>query len=118
MSDPHGAPSAETGHAEHEHNEHITDKTFFRVFLVLFVCTALSFITNQALGHESAIANFIIIIAIAICKAALVVLFFMHLKIDWRKVFVFVVPTMILAPLIVIVLWPDIVLAWRLVTPP
>jgi len=51
-------------------------------------------------------------------KFLLVVLFFMHLKIDWKKVIVFIVPTMILAPLMVIVLWPDVVLAWRTIAAP
>lgn len=117
MSEPNVAePHAEAHHDSHE--GHISDKTFLKIFVALCIFTCVSFGANQILGAEAAAANFMIIIAVAVCKAVLVVMFFMHLKIDWKKIFVFVVPTLILAPLIVIVLWPDIVLAWRLATTP
>ena len=113
MSDPHAPATTGTTHAgDHGHEGHISDQTFIKVFVVLLICTATSFAVNQLIGHHSAVTNFILILAVAIVKAVLVVTFFMHLKIDWRKVFVFIVPTMILAPIIIIVLWPDIVLAW------
>jgi len=118
MSEPHTTPHADASHAEHAHEEHISDKTFLKVFVALFVFTTFSFLANQLFGRSAVVLAFIIIMGIAVCKAALVVMYFMHLKIDWRKVFVFVVPTLILAPLIVIVLWPDIVLAWRLAPMP
>ena len=57
MSDPHAAPQTETGHAEQAHEEHITDKTFLKVFVALFIFTALSFITNQVLGHGAVVAR-------------------------------------------------------------
>jgi caa(3)-type oxidase subunit IV len=118
MTESNVTSHADAGHDEHAHEEHITDKTFFKVFVALFVFTTISFVVNQLFGRDAAALAFIIIMAVAVCKATLVVMFFMHLKIDWRKVFVFIVPTMILAPLIVIVLWPDIVLAWRLAPTP
>ncbi len=110
MIDPHAAPDA--GVEAHAHEGHISDKTFMKIFGILLVCTAISFGVNQLIGPEKAVANFVIILGVAVLKASLVVLFFMHLKIDWRKVFVFIMPTMILATLVLIVLWPDIVLAW------
>lgn len=120
MSDPHASHQAhgqsDPGHADHGHDGHeghISDKTFIKVFGALLICTAVSFATNQIFGAGSPAANFAIIAMVAIVKALLVVTFFMHLKIDWRKLFVFIVPAMILAPLIIIVLWPDLVLAWR-----
>jgi cytochrome c oxidase subunit 4 len=118
MSDPHATPeAADHGHDDH-HEGHISDKTFMKVFIGLMIFTALTFTANQVLGPGSATLAFVIIGGIAICKALLVVTFFMHLKIDWKKIIVFIVPTMILAPLMVIVLWPDIVLAWRLAATP
>lgn len=124
MADPtaHTPPPADaTAHGhdqvhghEHGHEEHISDSTFFKVFGVLLVCTFLSFAVNQIFGHGSPVVNFVLIAIVAIVKAVLVMYFFMHLKLDWRKVFVFLVPILILAPLILIVLWPDAVLAWRL----
>jgi caa(3)-type oxidase subunit IV len=131
MSDPHppaghpdpGHPApahGDTAHAHaagHHHEGHISDKTFMKVFGALLVFTAISFTVNQLVGAGSPVVNFILILGVAIAKAFLVVTFFMHLKIDWKKIFVFVAPTMILAPIIIIVLWPDIVLAWTRFTP-
>lgn len=113
MSEPHA--DADHAHDDHAHEGHISDKTFMKVFGALLVFTAGSYITNLAFGARSPIINFALIGLIAIFKATLVVTFFMHLKIDWRKVFVFLVPICILAPMVIIVLWPDIVLAWRFV---
>src|SRR5438445_158287 len=119
MSDPHADPAAAVpGHADDHHVGHISDKTFMKVFVGLLIFTALTFTANQVIGPEAATLAFIIIGGIAICKALLVVVFFMHLKIDWRRVIMFLVPTMILAPLMVIVLWPDIVSAWRVAVTP
>ncbi len=118
MSDPHAqpdahAPASPIAHdAAHGHEGHISDKTFMKIFGILLVCTAISFGANQLIGHHAVVANFIIILGVAVLKASLVVMFFMHLKIDWRKVFVFIMPTMILASVVLLVLWPDIVLAW------
>jgi caa(3)-type oxidase subunit IV len=116
MSDMH-APAAERAQDDahaHAHEGHIADSTFMKVFGVLLVCTGISFAANQILGAKSPVANFIIIGAVACFKAFLVMYIFMHLKLDWRKVFVFLIPICILAPMVIIVLWPDIVLAWRL----
>src|SRR5262245_47333658 len=116
MSEPHTHGDA-TIHeaAQHDdHEGHIADSTFIKVFVVLLVFTAVSFGANQIFGARSPVVNFLIIGMVACMKAALVMYFFMHLKIDWRKVFVFLIPICILAPMVIIVLWPDIVLAWRL----
>jgi cytochrome c oxidase subunit 4 len=114
MSDPHAAPAGDDHSHDGAHVGHISDSTFMKVFIGLLIFTAVSFLTNQVLGSSSPAMSFIIIGAVAVCKALLVVTFFMHLKFDWKRIIMFVVPTMILAPLIVIVLWPDIVSAWRL----
>jgi cytochrome c oxidase subunit 4 len=118
MSDPihtdaHHADAHADDHADEHHGEHIPDKIFYMVFGGLLVFTAATFAANQFLSAKAKVLAFIIIGSIAIMKAFLVVVYFMHLVIDWKKLFVFIIPVMILAPLIVIVLWPDIVLAWR-----
>jgi caa(3)-type oxidase subunit IV len=113
MSEPH-TDHADHAHDAHAHEGHISDKTFIKVFVGLLIFTAISFLANQLLGAKFAVVSFLIIGTVAVCKAFLVVVFFMHLKIDWRKVFMFLVPICILAPMMIIVLWPDIVLAWRL----
>ncbi len=118
MSDTHATPATtdalahDGGHAHHE--GHITDATFVKVFIVLLVCTATSYTVNRIVGAEHALLNFLLIGLVSCIKAALVMYFFMHLKIDWRKVFVFLIPICILAPMVIIVLWPDMVLSWSL----
>jgi cytochrome c oxidase subunit 4 len=117
MSDTHAAPAstdAAVHDAHHGHEGHISDSTFVKVFLVLLVCTATSFGINQLIGPSKAVINFLLIAIVSCLKATLVMYFFMHLKIDWRKVFVFLIPICILAPMVIIVLWPDMVLSWRL----
>jgi len=121
MSEPHVEPQAAPGHPElphEEHEGHISDKTFIKVFGALLVFTAISFAVNQLVGSGSPAINFVLIGLVAILKATLVVVYFMHMLIDWKKLFVFIVPVVVLAPLIVIVLWPDIVQAWRSAGPP
>ncbi|HLW68226.1 MAG TPA: cytochrome C oxidase subunit IV family protein [Gemmataceae bacterium] len=116
MSDPVHTDDAHGAHAVHaeHHDAHISDKTFLRVFGFLLFFTAATFAANQFLPEKLKWLAFLIIGGIAIFKATLVVVYFMHLVLDYKKLFLFIVPVMILAPLIVIVLWPDIVLAWRL----
>jgi len=90
---------AET-HAEH-HGPSV--RAYFYVFGALAVFTALSFVANFAAHHQwiSLPVSFVIILAVAVCKAVLVAAFFMHLLLDWKRVY------------IMIVLLPDIVLAWH-----
>ena len=117
MSDTHAAAATHDAavHDDHGHGEgHIADSTFVKVFLVLLICTATSFGINQLIGPGKAAVNFLLIGIVSCLKATLVMYFFMHLKIDWRKVFVFLIPICILAPMVIIVLWPDMVLSWRL----
>lgn len=113
MSDDHITEPAAShgGHDAHAH-EGPNVTAYLVVFSALCVFTILSFLANAALGR-GAIAGFIIIMGIALCKAALVIAYFMHLIVDWRKVYFLIVPALVLGPMLVIVLWPDIVLAWR-----
>jgi cytochrome c oxidase subunit IV len=125
MSDTHATPThdAAVHDAGHAHEGHIADSTFVKVFLVLLVCTATSYSVNKVMnlkfafevfGESRALLNFLLIGMVSCIKAVLVMYFFMHLKIDWRKIFVFLIPICILAPMVIIVLWPDIVSSWRL----
>jgi caa(3)-type oxidase subunit IV len=118
MSEPHATP----GHSDADHGAghdgHISDKTFIKVFGALLVCTAISFGVNQFIGSDSPAANFILIGIIATLKAILVVVYFMHMLMDWKKLFIFIVPVLVLAPMVIIVLWPDIVHGWRSAGPP
>jgi len=90
-------------------------KVYFAVFGALAVCTALSFVFNW-LAREEHITHLTsagIIMAIAVLKAVLVAMIFMHLKWDWTRVYFVICPLFILATMMVIVLMPDLLLAWQ-----
>lgn len=86
-------------------------KAYMTVFAALVVFTAMSFVVNRFLGHT--FASFAIILGVAVCKAVLVAMIFMHLKWDWGRLYFLVIPVMILGTMMLIVFLPDIVLAWR-----
>ena len=93
----------------------INTKPYLVVFTALCIFTAISFVVNGQVtaGHLSATTGFIVILSVAVCKAVLVGMYFMHLLFDWGRLFFVIVPVMIMATMLVVVLLPDIVLAWR-----
>ena len=98
-----------------EHHGGATVNVYMAVFLALCIFTALSFVVNLAehtMGF-GAILGMAIILIIAVCKATLVTMFFMHVKWDWGKLFFIIVPVVILAIMMMVVLLPDIVVAWH-----
>src|SRR5262245_24929939 len=103
---------AEAHDAEH-HGPNVS--AYFKVFGALAVFTLISFLVNFILGRGS-FAGFAIILAVAICKAVLVAMIFMHLVVDWKRVYILIIPALVLGPMLVIVLLPDIVMAWHYAT--
>jgi caa(3)-type oxidase subunit IV len=102
MTDSH-AHSAE-GHAGPTVNAYLI------VFGALAVFTLISFAVNAVLGRN--FTSFAIILGVAVCKAVLVAMIFMHLKWDWGRLFFMIIPVLILGTMMIIVLLPDIVLSW------
>jgi cytochrome c oxidase subunit 4 len=98
-----------TGHAKSGINGYLV------VFGALVVFTAISFIVNSAVkaGSIGKETGFALILGVAVCKAVLVGVFFMHLLFDWRRLYFVIIPVMVLAVLLVIVLLPDAVIAWH-----
>ena len=99
---------------------------YLNIFYALCVFTAVSFIVNAMVldPHTpkseqpwyrmiSHMTSLWIILGVAICKASLVGAFFMHLKYDWFKLYFMIVPVFILAVMMMLVLMPDIVVAWH-----
>jgi caa(3)-type oxidase subunit IV len=139
MSDSHNPEHPETGITDKPH-EHGADghadaaghddhghhgpsmKTYFVIFGALTIFTGVSFVANY-LAHPdvkviTVYTSFAIIMGVALCKATLVGMYFMHLILDWGKVFLMIVPALVLGPMLMIVLLPDIVLAWKhIITP-
>jgi caa(3)-type oxidase subunit IV len=112
----HAAPAAHAGHG----HEGPTVQTYLVIFGALSGFTLVSFVANY-FAHAGVISHFTsfaIILSVAVCKAVLVGMYFMHLILDWSKVFIVVVPALILGPLLMIVLLPDIVLAWKHIVVP
>lgn len=94
-------------HAEHPH------PNYWAVFMALVVLTTVSFITvtetwQQYLGANS---GPIVVMVVAVCKATLVAMYFMHLKFDWFKVYVMIVPVLLLGTILVCALLPDMTFA-------
>jgi caa(3)-type oxidase subunit IV len=106
MSEAHAAESHADAHV----------KEYLIVFGALSVFTAISFVVYELFPPRST-AAFLIILAVAVCKALLVAAFFMHLIADWKKVYMMIVPALILGPMLMMVLLPDIVLLNRPGTP-
>jgi cytochrome c oxidase subunit 4 len=84
------------------------------IFGALVIFTLISFVVNSFVraGHLTAAVGFALILGVAVCKATLVGMWFMHLKWDWGRVFFMIIPVLILGTMMVIVLLPDIVLVW------
>jgi len=90
-------------------------KAYMVVFGALSIFTAISFIVNSAVRHEvlGAHTGFTLILGVAVIKAVLVGTYFMHLVVDWPKIYYLIFPTFILGAMLIVVLLPDIVLDWH-----
>ena len=102
------------GHGEGEHHGPGV-RAYLVVFGALAGLTLVSFIANWMARHGTITAHqsFAIILGVAVVKAALVGMFFIHLVADWRRLYFLLVPAFILGCMMMVVLMPDIVLAWR-----
>jgi cytochrome c oxidase subunit 4 len=92
------------------HNEP-SDKMYLAIAGSLAGLTIISYIGD--LLHMPRPALICLVLLVALVKATLVATFFMHLKFDWAKVKVMLIPAVILAGVLVFALLPDITLAMR-----
>jgi cytochrome c oxidase subunit IV len=92
------------------HNEP-SDKIYLAIAASLAGLTAISYVGD--LMHMPRRALICLVLAVAVVKATLVATFFMHLKWDWAKVRVMLIPALILAAVLVSALLPDITFAPR-----
>ena len=102
-------PHAPAPHTPEHHGPSF--QTYMNVFYALCVLTAMSFVANWTLGQGQ--ASMWIILVVAVVKATLVGMIFMHLKFDWPKLYCIVIPVCIMAVMMMIVLLPDIVFGWK-----
>jgi len=103
----------DTHHAEAHHGPGL--KAYLVVAVALAIFTAVSFIVNHFVtaGALTRTAGFLIILSVAVCKALLVALYFMHLMFDWKRLYFMIIPVMVLGVMMIVVLLPDIVLGWH-----
>lgn len=109
-TDAHHADAHDAGH----HNGKMLI-LYLVIGLALSIFTITSFWVYGAVraGQMEDTTGFIVILLVAVIKALLVAAVFMHLMFDWGRVYFMIIPALILGSLLVIVLLPDIVLAWR-----
>jgi cytochrome c oxidase subunit 4 len=97
------------------HNDEAHHGPSFKAYLIIFgalsIFTAISFLVNEFVGRN--LQGLVIILAVAVCKAVLVGIYFMHLIVDWKKLYYLIFPTFILAAMFLTVLMPDMVLVWH-----
>ncbi|HEY1379524.1 MAG TPA: cytochrome C oxidase subunit IV family protein [Gemmataceae bacterium] len=100
-------------HAVHAHGPADT-RPYIVIFVLLCCFTAVSFIVNVFVrgGHIAAGTGFVIILGVAVVKALCVAIYFMHLKWDWGRLYFLIIPALVLAPMLVLALLPDLVIYW------
>ena len=103
-----------------DHHEGPGIKAYLIVFAALSIFTAISFVVNGAVrsGSLAPHAGFALILSVAVIKAVLVGLYFMHLVIDWGRFYFLIFPAFILGAMMIVVFLPDMVIAWHHVFPP
>jgi cytochrome c oxidase subunit 4 len=88
-----------------------TVKQYLVIGVALAALTAISFVASETSGSK--VVTGLVVLGMATVKATLVATFFMHLKWDWVKVRVMLIPAAILAAVLVCALLPDITFALR-----
>lgn len=113
MADSHTHAHAHE-HAEHAHGPSST-QPFLVVFIALSIFTIVSFVVNIFVRNHSLTPDtgFVLILGVAVIKALLVAVIFMHLKWDWGRLYFVIIPALVLAPMLVFALLPDLVIYWK-----
>jgi cytochrome c oxidase subunit IV len=101
---------ADTPHAAEHHGPSL--RVYLIVAVILGVCTSVSFSVNslERAAVLTAVSAFLLILSVSCLKAALVGLYFMHLKWDWRYLYFLLIPVFIMGAMMAMVLMPDIFL--------
>ncbi|MER3416210.1 MAG: oxidase [Gemmataceae bacterium] len=86
---------------EHRHPNYLA------VFGFLVIFTAVSFWTVSRFWPLSHDAGHTLVMLVAVVKAVLVAMFFMHLVFDWFKVYYMIVPALVFGIVVMCALLPD-----------
>jgi caa(3)-type oxidase subunit IV len=102
-------------HNNHGHDAH-PEPNYMKVFYWLCGLTTVSFITVSPLWFLGPQTGHTLVMMVAVVKAALVAMFFMHLYYDWNKLYVMIVPSMIMGLFLICALMPDMTFSQTRVT--
>lgn len=92
--------------AQQQHESYV--KAYLRVFLALLVLTMVEYLYAKLFADSPAFLLIAGLVVIAVVKAALVGMFFMHLLFEGRWKYLMLIPTTFLAVVTVAGLIPDI----------
>jgi len=107
----HGQASHGSGHSAGDgHGQHGSMGVYMAVFFALLILSSVSFMTYFPFWHENVpvFASRMFMLAIAMVKASLVMLIFMHLKWEAAWKYVLTIPTIFMAIFLMVALVPDI----------
>lgn len=119
---PSGASAADHAVAEHAngaghaaHAPHGSPALYLTVFGLLCVLTGASFCTYTDWWRHNVpqLAGWYFMLAVAVCKALLVAMFFMHLRWEASWKYVLTIPTLFMAVFLMVALIPDIGMRYR-----
>ena len=101
---------AHPAHAHGHHEEHGSLSTYISVFVALLILTVASFAVGnwEDLKTRAPAVVWAFMMAVSVCKALLVILFFMHLKWEANWKYVLTVPCCIMSVFLVLMLVPDV----------
>src|SRR5262245_8078129 len=99
---------------QHHSGDHADHGDVFKAYIAVALSgfTASSFFFNWMArsGVISHTLSFFLILGVAIFKAVLVAMYFMHLKWDWKLLYFLIIPVFIMGAMMMVVLLPDILL--------
>lgn len=102
----HAAAADGVGHGL-DHDKSLPFNPFV-IFLVLVGLTAISWAADKLQASLSGLSISAIVMFVSVCKASLVVAFFMHFKYEGKWKYVLTIPPLIMAVWIMVSLIPDV----------
>ena len=95
-------------HGDGGHDDLVHEVPFdpWVIFFALVGLTAVSWLTD--LMHMAAKPTGVVVLTVALCKASLVTLYFMHLKYEARWKWFLLIPPLVVAVILALVLTPDV----------
>jgi cytochrome c oxidase subunit 4 len=96
------------GHGD-DHEHHDLPFNPWIIFFALLILTGISWAADHFLGGNFSILTIsVIVMGVSLCKATLVIAFFMHYRYETKWKYVLTIPPMIVGVLIMLALVPDV----------